>query len=225
MKTQFNKEFNRTYILGTTNEIAGAVAKETAKRIKKDCSHFDFPNFDFTDVEEYDICADLRHTAEVSEGWYGCRDIITNFNDDYVRTIIADYYGGGAVSASSFWIDDCEEWLIRDAIFDVVSDTLRRNNYYDDSLILIAEVVGDIRSDSAEAARVAKIMECQNDIMEFDDGTYLNIRFNEDARKLEAGNVTNTGLYVTYSVDYDFDDSIYGNLSKLYDIISERKKN
>lgn len=224
MKTQYNKEFNRTYILGTATEIAETIAKEMVKRVEKDGSQAIFPDFEFSIVEEDDIREDLRYTAELSEGWYGCKDIATEFNDNYNRTLLADYYGGGAASVASYWIGDCDS-EIRRAIVHVVSGSIEQCECYDDSVVLIAEVVGDIRSDSAEAACVAKIMECQNDIMEFDDGTYLNIRFNEDARKLEAGNVANTGLYVTHSIDYDFDDSIYGNLSKLYDTISKRKKN
>ncbi len=60
-------------------------------------------------------------------------------------------------------------------------------------------------------------------LIEFDNGDYYDVikLVREDGSWIEAGCVTNTGFIRCYGIDYDDDDSLDGNLQRLYDHIIE----
>lgn len=57
----------------------------------------------------------------------------------------------------------------------------------------------------------------------FPNGDYVYIEMDNDNGKLYAGNATNNGLIKEYEIDYDYDDSLDGNLEHLYDMIIEER--
>lgn len=58
-------------------------------------------------------------------------------------------------------------------------------------------------------------------IFEFPSGDYVYVGIDFDKKTIYAGGATNTGIFRDTEIDLDEDDSLYGNLERLYDTISE----
>lgn len=60
-------------------------------------------------------------------------------------------------------------------------------------------------------------------LVEFDNGDYYDVvkLVREDGTRLEAGCVTNTGFIRCHGIDWDDDESLDGNLQRLYDEVVE----
>lgn len=58
-------------------------------------------------------------------------------------------------------------------------------------------------------------------MFEFPSGDYVYVGIDFDKKTIYAGGATNTGIFRETEIDLDEDDSLYGNLERLYDTISE----
>lgn len=58
-------------------------------------------------------------------------------------------------------------------------------------------------------------------MFEFPSGDYVYVGIDFDKKTIYAGGATNTGIFRETEIDLDEDDSLYGNLERLYETISE----
>ncbi len=60
-------------------------------------------------------------------------------------------------------------------------------------------------------------------IFEFPNGEYFYVDVDKENNLIFAGSATNNGIIREFEIEYDFDDSLDGNLSRLYDTIIEER--
>ena len=60
-------------------------------------------------------------------------------------------------------------------------------------------------------------------IIEFPNGEYFYVVKDDDKNTIYAGGATNTGVFREFEIDYDADETLDGNLQRLYDYIIEQR--
>ena len=60
-------------------------------------------------------------------------------------------------------------------------------------------------------------------VLEFPNGEYFYVDVDKENNLIFAGSATNNGIIREFEIEYDFDDTLDGNLSRLYDTIIEEK--
>lgn len=60
-------------------------------------------------------------------------------------------------------------------------------------------------------------------IFEFPNGEYFYVDVDKENNLIFAGSATNNGIIREFEIEYDFDDTLDGNLSRLYDTIIEER--
>ena len=60
-------------------------------------------------------------------------------------------------------------------------------------------------------------------IFEFPNGEYFYIGVDKEKETMYAGHATNNGIIREFEIDYDFDDTLDGNLNRLYEYIIDEK--
>lgn len=60
-------------------------------------------------------------------------------------------------------------------------------------------------------------------IIEFPNGEYFYVVKDDDKNTIYAGGATNTGVFREFEIDYDDDDTLDGNLERLYDYIIKQR--
>lgn len=66
-----------------------------------------------------------------------------------------------------------------------------------------------------------KMLREKQPILQFPNGGYMYVNYNEEEDKLEAGSATNSGFTPEYSVDCDYDHDVDWHLQGLYDVVVE----
>lgn len=118
---------NHTYLLGTITEVCHTIGS-IIERDWSDKKEFYFPKFYFGTVDEFErVDKPLHQVAIAIEGWYGCKQIESEFESSDIATILADYCGGGAAVARSLWLDDLYVGVVEDAISSLMIKSLEMN--------------------------------------------------------------------------------------------------
>ena len=60
-------------------------------------------------------------------------------------------------------------------------------------------------------------------VLEFPNGEYFYVDVDKENNLIFAGSATNNGIIREFEIEYDFDDTLDGNLSRLYDTIIEER--
>ena len=60
-------------------------------------------------------------------------------------------------------------------------------------------------------------------VFEFPNGEYFYVNVDKEKDTIYAGSAINNGIIREFEIDYDFDDTLDGNLNRLYDTIIEEK--
>ena len=60
-------------------------------------------------------------------------------------------------------------------------------------------------------------------VLEFPSGEYFYVDVDKENNLIFAGSATNNGIIREFEIEYDFDDTLDGNLSRLYDTIIEER--
>lgn len=75
-----------------------------------------------------------------------------------------------------------------------------------------------------EESQITEIEKIEKEpVFEFPNGEYYYVNVDKENNTIYAGSATNNGIIKEFEIDYDVDDTLDGNLSRLYDTIIEER--
>lgn len=144
MKTNVlkNECMDKILSLGTIKELSEYITK----MLQKNKEDFHFPNFDLAIADEFALekykkkINYLEEVYNASCGWYGMKEINTDFDsEDSILSIVSDYYGGGCANILNLWYGDFDDLSCTKEIMRVLINTMeiQEGNITENTIVIV----------------------------------------------------------------------------------------